>query len=212
MTERIEYTRNESLKFQIANAKLIIVHGEQQVHFDEFFACAIARWCGCQAQIERRQPTPEELADPSVLVMNVGMQFEPTLLNFDHHQDRGFPSAYYMLATCLGIALELEKVFRWFHIWSDIDAHGPFKAAKEQNLEWDQVAPFITPMDENVLHLWGEDPAWGERILEEFARMLHEVLDLDKKGRTPYQALDGSVAKTKSKQADIIGIIKKAIV
>lgn len=202
--EKVKYTRNESLKSQIANAKLIIVHGGQQVHFDEFFACAIARWCGCQAPIVRRNPTEAELADPSVLVMDVGMQFEATLLNFDHHEDRDMPSAYYLLATCLGVTIELEKVFRWFKIWSDIDAHGPFKTAEDFQLHWEQVAQFLNPVDETVLRLWGQDTAWGERILQELATMLHGVLDLDEKGRTPCQAIE--------QDAKIYGINRKVIV
>jgi len=176
-----------ALKSRIAAASLIIVHGGLQVHFDEFFACAIARWCGCQAPIVRRNPTPEELADPSVLVMDVGMTLDESKLCFDHHQDKEMGSAYYILACLLGIDYELSNIFSWFGVWSDIDAHGPYVAAEYQGMEWDKVSPFLNPVSESVLRLWGQDTAWGEPILKDLTNTLHEVLDIGEDGLTPWE-------------------------
>lgn len=179
--------RNE-LKARIANAKLIVVHGGLAVHFDEFMACAIARWCGCTAPVARRNPTPEELSDPSVLVMDVGMTLDENRLCFDHHQDKEMGSAYYILACLLGIDEELDAIFPWFGIWSDIDAHGPYVAAENQGMDWGKVSPFLNPISESVLRLWGEDPnAWGEKLLKDLCNTLHEVLDTDESGLTPWQ-------------------------
>lgn len=178
----------DELKTRIANAKLIIVHGGLAVHFDEFFACAIARWCGCQAPIARRNPTPEELADPSVLVMDVGTTLDENRLCFDHHQDKEMGSAYYILSCLLGIDDELSHIFPWFGVWSDIDAHGPYVAAENQGMDWEKVSPFLNPISESVLRLWGEDPnAWGERLLKDLANTLHEVLDIGEDGLTPWE-------------------------
>lgn len=183
-------TRNTELIRNIANATLIIIHGGLAVHFDEFMACAIARWCGCPAPIVRRNPTEEELVNPSVLVMDVGMTLDETKLSFDHHQDKELGSAYCILSCLLGIDEELDAIFPWFGIWSDIDAHGPYVAAENQGMDWEKVSPFLNPISESVLRLWGQDTAWGEPILKDLANTLHEVLDIGPEGLTPWQYVD----------------------
>ncbi len=200
-----------ALKARIAAAKLIIVHGGLAVHFDEFFACSIARWCGCLAPIARRNPTNEELADPSVLVMDVGMTLDETKLCFDHHQDKEMGSAYYTLACLLGIDEELSAIFPWFGTWSDIDAHGPHVAAENLGMDWEKVSPFLNPVSESVLRLWGQDTAWGEPILKDLANTLHEVLDIGEDGLTPWEYVKMHTTRTVVKDKivlDMCGIDK----
>jgi len=66
----------------------IIVH-PGIFHADDVFACAWLRHLGCDAPVDRRVPTPEELEDPAVLVADIGGRHEPALMNFDHHQRGG---------------------------------------------------------------------------------------------------------------------------
>ena len=54
-------------------------------HKDEFLACCVLL-AEHPVPIERREPLPNDLADPAVAVVDVGHRHEPALNNFDHHQ------------------------------------------------------------------------------------------------------------------------------
>ena len=54
-------------------------------HKDEFLACSVLLALH-PVPVVRREPTPEDLANPSVCVVDVGHAHEPARNNFDHHQ------------------------------------------------------------------------------------------------------------------------------
>ena len=54
-------------------------------HKDEFLACSVLLALH-PVPLVRREPTPEDLANPAICVVDVGHQHEPALHNFDHHQ------------------------------------------------------------------------------------------------------------------------------
>lgn len=176
--------------------KKIITHGGK-AHLDDVFACALAlvnrAWGGMEngraatveaaladacegVVIERRDPTEDELADPHVLVLDVGDRYEPDLGNFDHHQlPRGTrESAMSLFAASIGLpngafdetmeykpsspeyptdslASFLEDAFPWFRTRVALDACGPFAVAKENGVGWDTVAKFLGPLEGVVL-------------------------------------------------------------
>jgi len=69
--------------------RLIITHAGR-AHRDDLYACGLLLALHPQAILERRVPTPEELDDSAVAVVDVGARHEPERLNLDHHQ---FPAA-----------------------------------------------------------------------------------------------------------------------
>ena len=81
-------TKIDDNKLQmLGKVRRIVTHGGLP-HMDDIMACAIAYALGVQhdAVIERRNPKPEELESPAVLVMDVGFVHDPMRLDFDHHQ------------------------------------------------------------------------------------------------------------------------------
>lgn len=64
----------------------VIVHGGE-FHADEVSCIAMLAivFPEFELRVERRDPTPEELADPTVFVLDVGGKLEPELNNYDHH-------------------------------------------------------------------------------------------------------------------------------
>ena len=180
--------------------KKIITHGGK-AHLDDVFACALALvnrawdsmengraatveaalYDACEGVvIERRDPTEDELANPHVLVLDVGGRYEPDLGNFDHHQlPRGTrESAMSLFAASIGLpngafdgtakyvagsavypvdslASFLEDAFPWFRTRVALDACGPFAVAKENGVEWDTVAKFLGPLEGVVLGMFG---------------------------------------------------------
>lgn len=124
---------------------------------------------------ERRDPTPEELEDPDVLVVDVGGRHEPEKSNYDHHQfARGTrKSAMSILADDMafdeGVSFRefLTAVYPWFETRVVVDACGPFQAAKESEMTWDAVAQFLGPCEELVLKLFEAGNRTVVRLLAE---------------------------------------------
>ena len=152
----------------------IIVHGGN-AHLDEFVASAealVARhWCwdyanesldkvAAETVIERRDPTPTELANPEVIVLDVGGQLDDTKSNYDHHQlPRGSRDcAMTLFAKCVklpgrkGTLFDaMRRLYPWYETRAMLDSNGPFATAKEKGVEWGTVASFMGPFEDLFL-------------------------------------------------------------
>lgn len=189
----------------------IIVHGGQ-AHLDDYVACAEALvatlWLRLRSdpvmtlgdvlpevEIFRRDPTPEELADPGTLVLDVGNQLNPTRSNFDHHQlPRGSRDCAMTLfaksvpvfgrgstddpGDCLYAFM--AKAYPWYETRAAMDSCGPFATAKEQGVEWGTVASFLGPFEDIVLGQFEDaDPRERVRVVAPLARDIlrrHEAM------------------------------------
>lgn len=166
--------------------KYIVVHGGR-AHLDDVMACALAmvqkgpmsQDDGIQEHLARnrgtlpvyrREPTAEELADPLVLVMDVGGKLEPGFSNFDHHQlpREDCRCAMRLLAGHIRVPHEeggryptfaefLPRIFPWWDTAVMTDQQGPFNAAKAHGLEWPAVKPFIGPLSEVYLEGFSDE-------------------------------------------------------
>jgi hypothetical protein len=109
----------------------IIVHGGA-AHEDEVLATMLALQF-CDARVHRRNPSQVELDSPTVLVMDVGRDHNPTRRNFDHHQTDVDDEVKGECAFSLLVRyLELFDVFsvqRWFRSMVMGDTAGPFAVA-----------------------------------------------------------------------------------
>lgn len=142
---------------------MIITHGGQ-AHRDEFLA--IAFWMavyGLQS-IVRRDPTQEELDDPAITVIDVGLKFDPSKNNFDHHQYRGGDSALVLVLKHLELYEEAQVVFPWVQFSSDLDTTGPFAVAKGLGLTTDQLFSTLSPIEEQILFLFQQEEEVATRI------------------------------------------------
>jgi len=73
----------------------VITH-DTAFHADDVMAVALLRHAGFQFEVTRsRNPAmlADSLADPEILVLDVGGIYNPLMLNFDHHQDATMMSA-----------------------------------------------------------------------------------------------------------------------
>lgn len=154
--------------------KYIVTHGGK-AHLDDVFACALAMAQKGEGflddlhgilPIERRDPTPEELDDDTVVVLDVGRRLDPMKSNWDHHQlVRGSRAcAMSLLAADLTVPngepgvdafdVALRDLFPWFDARTDLDAVGPYKAAEYAGTTWGAVARFLGPLEETFLHMF----------------------------------------------------------
>ena len=115
--------------------KHIVTHSGQ-AHRDELLTIGLAFAVEGVVPIYRREPTQEELADPQILVLDVGGKHEPALSNFDHHQrgrDEKPECALSLYAQDKGLE-EVLNLQKWYGPLIQMDVRGPFATAKELGL------------------------------------------------------------------------------
>lgn len=146
----------------VTRVKYIIVH-PGAAHRDDMLSIAVALAIfDRDLQVYRREPTPEELENPEVLVLDCGGRHERERLNFDHHQfPREAPPecALSLLVRHLG----LEEQFQlqpWWQTTITLDAKGPVAAARALGLE-QLPRELLSPVEETLLRLMGGTAEFG---------------------------------------------------
>jgi hypothetical protein len=138
--------------------RYIVTH-PGQAHRDDFLGCCLALHVyGCK-EIFRRDPTPEELADASVLIIDVGGQHASELNNFDHHhfpRDYAPTSGLEVFAKSVEGLHEALSLTEWYSFTSQMDSKGPFQTAALRG--WKEF-PFaaLSPVEATILK-WFEGP------------------------------------------------------
>ena len=152
---------------------LIITH-PGSAHFDEFFAVSLilAVHDNQVFHVERRDPLPEELADPDIWVVDIGGQHDPAKKNFDHHQSLDVLSSFMLVSDYLKVSDALS-VFPWWRYKDRIDRFGPTKVGEEMGCM--NMAATYSPFEEWYLTVFAKAPgpclalmkAFGQRMLEQ---------------------------------------------
>lgn len=125
--------------------KRIVTH-TGKAHRDEFYTCCLILSQYPTVQIDRREPTPEELEDPEVIVLDIGGRHEPEKNNFDHHQFEPTEVVEDLRCT-LSLWLENEdrlqkarEYWRWLPACEIVDCMGPYTLAKKIGTTWELLA------------------------------------------------------------------------
>lgn len=110
--------------------QLIVTH-PGSAHFDEMAAISLilAVHADAEFRVERRQPTPSELDDPDVWVVDIGNRHQPEKLNFDHHQSLDSPASLALVAAHLGLT-ETMSVLPWWSFKDSVDRFGPVRSSQ----------------------------------------------------------------------------------
>lgn len=132
--------------------KYIVTH-PGGAHKDDFLACCLLIHQH-KVSVRRKEPTPEELADPEIIVVDVGHEHDPAKGNFDHHQ---FPFDH--PPTCaLSLVLqdmELYEDARNFCDWLEpaewLDTRGPNDTAKWMGVPREVITQLNSPIDVTLL-------------------------------------------------------------
>ena len=160
-------------------------------HKDELLACSIlAAVHG--VEIVRREPTDDDLTDPTTAVVDVGGEHAPERMNFDHHQ---FPAehpptcALTLVLQHLGIYDDARAFCDWLEPAEWFDTRGPNATAKWLGVPREAISKLNSPVDITLLrrfakssHLVPGDVIWemmryvGEDLLD-YLRSLRQRLD-----------------------------------
>tara|TARA_Y100000310_G_scaffold314485_1_gene363891 strand:- start:2080 stop:2937 length:858 start_codon:yes stop_codon:yes gene_type:complete len=142
----------------------IITH-PGQAHRDEALAIGLilAEKDPATVQVLRRNPTPAEMDDPDVWVVDVGEQHHPELHNFDHHQipaDAPPTCAMTLVAEYFGISEQLSTL-AWYDAVAVLDSKGPKALAKlfeVDALHPGMISPFELPTLRALEKFSGDTP------------------------------------------------------
>jgi hypothetical protein len=155
---------------------MIIVHAGQ-AHRDDFLAsCILLAREGLQTVV-RRDPSVAELHDPSVWVVDVGGEHAPQKRNFDHHQYRGGDCALVLVLKHLELYDAALATFKWLGFTNAVDTKGPFATAKDLGIDPDVMFGMLSPIEEQMLHLFGSSEEVPTDLRALMAIIGHGLLD-----------------------------------
>ena len=133
--------------------KLIVTH-PGGAHKDDFLACCLlAHLHG--VPIQRREPTEEDLANPTVCVVDVGSAHDPELHNFDHHQfPRDAPPlcALSLVLQSMGLYEDALSFCAWLRPTEWLDTLGPNETAKLMGIPRTALSELNSPIDTALLN------------------------------------------------------------
>ncbi|MFZ2277259.1 MAG: MYG1 family protein [Prosthecobacter sp.] len=160
-------------------------------HKDELLACSLLAAVH-RVPIVRREPTLEDLADPTIAVVDVGGEHAPERNNFDHHQ---FPAdhppvcALSLVLQHLGVYEDARQFCDWLEPAEWFDTRGPNVTAKWLGVDRNTMNKLNSPIDITVLRRFAKakrlepgEPLWeilsyiGADLLE-YLRELRTRLD-----------------------------------
>ncbi|MDG1983083.1 MAG: MYG1 family protein [Planctomycetota bacterium] len=148
-------------------------------HKDDLIAtCVLVALHGCP--VVRRDPTPEEVADPSVAVVDVGGEDDAALNNFDHHQfPREHPPTCSLSLVLAGLGLyeDARQFCEWLEPAEWFDSRGPKKTAEWLGVPRSAIGKLNSPIDMTLLRRFASETEHrpGETVYE-FMRMTGEDL------------------------------------
>ena len=147
----------------------IVVH-PGGAHKDDFLACALLI-AEHEVAISRREPSEQDLSDASIVVVDVGLEWDEAKMNFDHHQ---FPRdaeplcALSLVLKHLGIYEETRKFCDWLEVAEYIDTRGPNDTAEWLGVEREAMSKLNSPLDITLLRRFAasNDHQPGQPIYE----------------------------------------------
>lgn len=132
--------------------RLIITH-PGGAHKDDFLACSLMVSVH-GVPIVRRDPSEQELDDPSVCIIDVGGRHEPENNNFDHHQfprDHKPTCALSLILQHLGMYEDAQMFCDWLEPAEWFDCRGPQKTAEWLGVPREVVGKLNSPIDISML-------------------------------------------------------------
>jgi hypothetical protein len=159
----------------------IVVH-PGTAHKDDFLSvCVLLATLDDVVFVYRREATPEDLADPNTFVVDVGMEYDESRHNFDHHQDPLLPCAFHLVMKHLGHHEQAMLMFEWYGHMSMMDVRGPYRTAEHLGVDTSVLFAASSPIDGYILSRFSQvntlrrgDLFYG--LMKEFGQDLLEMI------------------------------------
>lgn len=177
-----------------------IVTHNGNAHADEFLAVCLALAVHGMVPVERtREPAPEDLANPQVMVFDIGQRYEPESSNFDHHHDTSLPSTLQLAAKALGLH-ETLSTQGWYSVIDYADCKGPQKVGEVFGIGKSDVIAFDNPIATALIAQFGRcEGAVPPEFLTQMKSIGEDIIrrnqryadDYKKAPSLPIQEVDG---------------------
>lgn len=174
--------------------QLIVTHPGGSHKDDLLAVCVLASLHNCP--VVRRDPTPEDLADPEIAVVDIGGEHAPERSNFDHHHfPREHPPtcALSLVLDHLGLYQDALQFCDWLEVAEWFDSRGPKKTGEWLGVPRRAISQLNSPIDMTLLRRFAQttrlepsDPLYafmkmvGDDLLE-YLRQARERLDFTAK-------------------------------
>ncbi|MEM7449516.1 MAG: MYG1 family protein [Myxococcota bacterium] len=185
--------------------RLILTHPGGAHKDDALAACVLA--ATHQVPIVRRNPTPEELADPLVAIVDIGGSDDAALQNFDHHQypaDHPPTCALSLVLMRLGLYEDALQFCEWLPTAEWFDSRGPNRTADWLGVPRKVIAKLHSPIDITLMRRFSaaSELRPGETLYE-FMKMIGEdLIDYLTSIRTQIEEVAGKVEHWTLSSAD----------
>ena len=138
--------------FPVSTISTILTH-PGGAHKDEFLACSVLLALH-PVPVIRREPAPEDLANPAICVVDVGHRHEPALNNFDHHQlprDHPPTCSLSLVLQHLGLYQDALQFCEWLETAEWFDCRGLVTTGKWLGVEPAILTKLNSPIDITLL-------------------------------------------------------------
>ncbi len=150
-------------------------------HKDDFLACCVLL-AEHPVPVERRDPAPADLEAATTAVLDIGGQYQPERMNFDHHQ---FPReteptcALSLVLQHLGLYEDARRFCDWLETSEWLDCRGPVQTAEWLGADRSILAKLNSPVDVTLLRRFAAQPRHepGEPIWEIMRMVGRDLLD-----------------------------------
>lgn len=122
-------------------------------HKDDFLACALIL-AKNSVPLFRREPSEADLADKDIYVIDVGLEWDESKLNFDHHQfprDSDPLCALSLVLKHYGLYEDAQQFCDWLEVAEWFDTRGPVDTGKWLGVERETLSKLNSPVDITLL-------------------------------------------------------------
>ena len=168
-------------------------------HKDDLLAvCVLAALHHCP--IVRRDPTPAELDDPEVAVVDIGGVHDPARSNFDHHhfpREHAPTCALSLVLDHLGLYQDALQFCDWLETAEWFDSRGPKKTGEWLGVPRRAISQLNSPIDMTILRRFAQatrlEPT--EPLYAVMAMIGEDLLEYLRDARTRLDYIDRRVER-----------------
>jgi len=132
----------------------IITH-PGSAHLDDFLSiCLVIEKYGNIDEINRREPTEEEIKDPSIWKLDVGEKNDPNIRCYDHHQGLRYDCTLSLLLKEWKLWKKAKRVHEWLSIVVANDAIGPKEVTKILKVSFTALIRLDSFVERTILDLF----------------------------------------------------------
>ncbi len=122
-------------------------------HSDDFLACCVLM-AKYGVPVERRDPTQADLDNSEILVLDVGGQYNPAKLNFDHHHDLNIQCSLVLVLKWLDLHEKFQRAYRWYDNVDFRDRNGVQRLGEKYGLTNEQMAELGSPVHTALINMF----------------------------------------------------------